>query len=191
MHLPLPFLALAPPHSRAPVGRRELHAQYPRDACCSRKPPLPHRSRHATRPRCLPSLAPAPLASHSKQACRRMTLPGRLRHTPNDRRTRAPRSGSPDTSKPSPTSACAAFCVRQVSKGSMHRAAILSVLAAVAISSVASDHEVHETVTKIGVDHPAVAFAQAALPGADFCFGYLESKARRGRSRKLSSKSSS
>ena len=63
----------------------------------------------------------------------------------------------------------------------MHRAAILSVLAAVAISSVASDHEVHETVTKIGVDHPAVASAQAALPGADFCFGYLESKVEEGK----------
>ena len=47
MHLPLP-LALAPSH-HAPVGRRELHAQYPRDACCSRNPPLPHRSRHTTR----------------------------------------------------------------------------------------------------------------------------------------------
>ena len=65
MHLPLP-LALAPPH-HATNGRRELHAQSPRDACCSRNPPLPHRSRHTTRslaPRAAPpSLAPAPLAA--------------------------------------------------------------------------------------------------------------------------------
>ena len=42
-------------HRQAPRHqRRELHAQYPRDACCSRNPPLPHRSRHTMHARRLP-----------------------------------------------------------------------------------------------------------------------------------------